>query len=1531
DLRGWELPPLALWEALAKPMHPDNKLPSHGKAGSSSALAQHHNVSQAPTCNLGSKGVGAGSHGSKATQISPGNSGLKNSQNTVPNFSSLKGKVKRERSISVDSGEQREASTPSQDTESKGEVAPRSKRRCVLERKQPYSGDEWCSGPDSEEDDKPISSAHSCNVADPAMSTAPQLGPGSNPLPNLSESSASGVPHGAAPGLRSEAAGGGGSGTGKQPSQFVYVFTTHLANTAAEAVLQGRADSILAYHQQNVPRAKLDQAPPAPKVLGVAEPLPINPPAANTPQSQPLAPQASQPQPQPPPPQPPAPPPQAISQTPLPAPSSLPQEGTSEDGRRDLTPNSLGNNSSNNQPGSNHPNTPTASASTMQPGQVDSSATPSSSLLGEGPGPGMPGNGQAGLGPRNTMNSEGLSKEQLEHRERSLQTLRDIERLLLRSGEAEPFLKSSQNTGEGGTAPQPQAAPAQPPAPPASVKKYEEPLQSMISQTQSLGGPGLEHEVPHHPGTDMGQQMNMMMQRLNQDSLTPEQVAWRKLQEEYYEEKRRKEEQISIHGRPMQEIMIPQSMGSMMMRGPPPPYHSKPGEQWPPGMGSQLRGPIDVQDSLQLRGGPPFPGPRFPGNQVQRVSGFGGMQNMPLDALGPMNAMQRPVRPSMGWSDDISPMGGPGNFPQGTLPYPPGQGDPERFMNPRAREEVLRHQLLEKRPVAMQRPMGISSSSMSQGMEMERMMQAHRQMDPSMFAGQITGESLSSAPMGMDFAGTRGMLSPPMSQSGLRDMDTPMGPGNLNMNMNVNMNMNMNLNVQMTPQQQMMMSQKMRGPEMMTHQGMNPEELARVRAQNGNGSAILTGPQKMMIPSQFPNQGQQGFSTGQGSYPSLPQEIGSGSDMFSPEQGTMPVGSISGTTRLSHIPLPPASNPTPTPGGNLANMHPAPSRGLGRRPSDLTININQMNSPSVGHLKSPTLSQVHSPLVTSPSANLKSPQTPSQMVSMPPSNQSGPLKSPQVMSSSLSVRSPTGSPSRLKSPSMAVSSPGWVPSPKATMPSPGVNQSKQTLNMNSSASIGALDQGSLPAGPRSSSSAPASNTPSTMNPNMPFTSSPDPSPSQNPLSLMMSQMSKYAMPSSTPLYHNAIKTIATSDDELLPDRPMLPPGSMSGVTGNQPNQLHLNSVGPGSSQSPMGMNLPGQQPLSHEPPPTSMMSSPNPLGSNIPMHPSGPGAGVPPQNSMMLPPGPQDSLSQQCGPVPNSSQMIPSNQLVFPRMQQPHNAMPSPAGGMPMAPSAGGGPGMQQHYPPGMPLPPEDLPSQQPGQMPPQQHMMGKNIPPRIGDPYPPVLPGVASVLNDPELSEVIRPTPTGIPEFDLSRIIPSEKPSSTLQYFPKSDSQAPKSQPSNLHLMNLQNMMAEQPPVRPGMNAPSLPGQQGVQRGLSMPMCHPGQVPMLGRTGIPPQQGMMGNSMHQGMMSPQQSLMAQQNFMLMQAKQRSMSVSGEMYAQTGHMMSPQGSLMGPPPQQNLMVTHQMRQRSVSLDSQMSYIPGPGNMANLPF
>lgn len=59
----------------------------------------------------------------------------------------------------------------------------------------------------------------------------------------------------------------------------------------------------------------------------------------------------------------------------------------------------------------------------------------------------------------------------------------------------------------------------------------------------------------------------------------------------------------------------------------------------------------------------------------------------------------------------------------------------------------------------------------------------------------------------------------------------------------------------------------------------------------------------------------------------------------------------------------------------------------------------------------------------------------------------------------------------------------------------------------------------------------------------------EPTLSQNPLSIMMSRMSKFAMPSSTPLYHDAIKTVASSDDDSPPARsPNLP--SMNNMPGN---------------------------------------------------------------------------------------------------------------------------------------------------------------------------------------------------------------------------------------------------------------------------------------------------------------------------------------------------------------------------------------------
>ncbi|XP_063799561.1 B-cell CLL/lymphoma 9-like protein isoform X2 [Pseudophryne corroboree] len=1292
-------------------MHSESKLANHGKASSNGGQSQPPNVSQGPK--------GTGLLGPKANHMSPSGVGLKSTPNQGPNHGT------GQRDSAGEVGEQRESGTPSLEPESKGELAPRSKRRCVLERKQPYSGDEWCSGPDSEEDEKSLVVPHNCNAGDSVMSASTIPGSGSASLPGLNDSSSTNTPHGAGQGLHAE--GGGPGGPSKTPSQFVYVFTTFLANTAAEAVLQGRADSILLYHQQKVPRAKLDedalQKPPStPDPVGEVTvpnlPLSTSPTPANHPTTTP-------------------------NQVPA---TALQTDAVVEETNQELTPNTLGNGSS--RPVSVPANPPPA-ASAPIPGD-DSALVESAQETGV------------------TLNQDGLSREQLEHRERSLQTLRDIERLLLRSGaNNESFSKHTPSPVEGSVPPHPQ--PHVPSNLPTPMKKYEEPLQSMITQTQSLGGPAMEQDMGGPQcGPDMGHQMSLMMQRLGQDSLTPEQAAWRKLQEEYYAEKRRKEEHMSIHGR---------SAPDMVLRGPPPPYHSKPGEQW---ISNRLPGPLEGQEPMQLRGGGiTFQGPRFPGR-------YGGMQNLPMDTMG---VMQRQGR----WPEDLSPMGGgQGGFPQGGMGYPGGgQGEAERFLNPHSREEFLRQQLLEKRPAGMQRQLSVPGG---QGIDMERVMMQQRPGEPSMFQADSMG---SGRAMGMDFGGSRGMLSPTLGQQ-LRELDPTMGGGNLNMNMSVNMNMNLNL--QMAPHQQMLLSQKMRsGGDLMGSQGgVGTEELVRA-AQAQNGSGMTGGGQKMVIQGQFP-QGQSGFPPGQGPYTSMQQEMSI--DMFGPEHS-----SVGSTTRLSHMPMPstPGSNPA-----GIGPVHMAANRSMVRRPAELTISINQMGSPIMSHLKSPTLGQVHSPLVSSPSANLKSPQTPGgQMAVLPHSNPQSSLKSPQLLGSSLSGRSPSSSPGRLKSPQMNVPSPAWVPSPKNAIPSPGIPPGKQGIGMNSAASLGVVEQ--------------------------------DGTPTQNPLSLMMSQMSKYAMPSSTPLYHNAIKTIATSDDELLPDRILLPPGP--GM--NTPVSLHLNMS---SSQSPMGnIRLQGQPPLSHEP--TPMLNSPGP-----PMHPSIGSI----QNPMMISSVNQDT----CCPCPGS-QMMSSNQLVFPPRLQP-----GPPHNPPLS-HGGGGSSMQQHYP-------DEVPNQ------PRLH-------PRLSDPYGPGLP---SLLTDPDLGEVMRTSASGIPEFDLSRIMPSEKPSSTLQYFPKGSTQPPKPHPTNMHLLGLQNMMVEQ---HSGRSGPSLPGQQ---RTLGVPHMHP-----MVRTGMAP--------------PPQ---MTQQNFMLM--KQR--SVSGEMYPQSANMLSPQGALGGHlHGQQSMMVGHQMRQRSVSLDT---YIPGPGHL-----
>lgn len=315
---------------------------------------------------------------------------------------------------------------------------------------------------------------------------------------------------------------------------------------------------------------------------------------------------------------------------------------------------------------------------------------------------------------------------------------------------------------------------------------------------------------------------------------------------------------------------------------------------------------------------------------------------------------------------------------------------------------------------------------------------------------------------------------------------------------------------------------------------------------------------------------------------------------------------------------------------------------------------------------------------------------------------------------------------------------------------------------------------------------------------------------------------------------------------------------------------------------------------------------------------------------------------------------VPHSQVAgFPRIQQPpHGPVHSPLGGMP------------QHFP----QPDEDSVAAQ------HLHLLSKPHPAQR-PPHRPESFASLPLQDGPDLSEVIRPSHTGIPEFDLSRIIPSDKPSSTLQYFPKSEphpnphrgpvSQQPQhllkqmsssghahvSVPSsNPHLANLQNMMAEQQlPTHPGhvgMRPTSGIPQMGSRNVAPCggPMCPPGY--MMGRTGLAPQQQqqqqqalMANNFLHHppgpypGMMSSQQPphpLMGQQNMAMMQAKQRSMSIPGDHFGSEEPLISPQGLMMAPPhPQAGMVGAHPLRQRGLSLDSPVGY--GPGGMANMPF
>ncbi|XP_069863645.1 B-cell CLL/lymphoma 9 protein isoform X2 [Dipodomys merriami] len=1336
-----------------------------------------------------------------------GSMGLKNGAGN-----GAKGKGKRERSISADSFDQRDPGTPNDDSDIKE-----------------------CNSTDhikSQDSHTPHSMTPSTAVA--PRSSTPSHGQTTAPEPTPAQ---------------------------KTPAKVVYVFSTEMANKAAEAVLKGQVETIVSFHIQNISNSKTERSTAPlntqiPALRNDPKPLPQQPQApANQDQN---SAQNTRLQPTPPIPAPapkPAVPPRPLDQEspgvdnklipPVGSPASttpLPPDGTA--------PNSTPNN---------------RAVTPVSQGSSSSSADPKAP-----PPPPVSGGEPPTLG----ENPDGLSQEQLEHRERSLQTLRDIQRMLF------PDEKEFTGAQSGGP-------PQNPGVLDGPQKKPEGPIQAMMAQSQSLGkGPGSRTDVgapfgPQGPRDVPFSPEDMVPPPLNSDHLdhmTPEQIAWLKLQQEFYEEKRRKQEQVVVQQCSLQDMMAHQHGPRGVVRGPPPPYQMAPGDGWAPGGAEPFPDGISLSHSLPPRGMAPHPS--MPGGQM-RLPAFAGMMNSDLEGPGVPGSAPRPGLSGVSWPDEVAKIPGDGrNFPPGQGVFSgPGRG--ERFPNPQGlSEEMFQQQLAEKQ---LGLPPGMSMEGIRPGLDVNRMVPgSQRHLEPG--NNPIFPRGPAEGPLSPSRGDFPKGMAPQLGPG--RELEFGLVPAGLKGD--VSLNVSMASGAQMIPQK-------------MREAGAGPEDMMKLR----QGSSELLPGQQKMVPLPFGEHPQPEYGLGPRPFLPLAQGPGSSSSSSSslrnlreavgPDQRT--------NSRLSHVPplpLNPSSNPT------SLNPAPAGQRGLGRKPLDISVAGSQVHSPGMNPLKSPTMHQVQSPMLGSPSGNLKSPQTPSQLAGM----LAGPaaaasIKSPPVLGSA------AASPVHLKSPSLPAPSPGWTSSPKPPLQSPGIPPNhKAPLTMTSPAMLGSVESGGPPAPPAASQ--PASvNIPGSLPSSTPYTMPPEPTLSQNPLSIMMSRMSKFAMPSSTPLYHDAIKTVASSDDDSPPARsPNLP--SMNNMPGPNP-------VVPMPTLSPMGMT----QPLSH----SNQMPSPGAMGPGLPPHgvPVGPGLiahnailGHGAQEPAM---GPQGRMGFPQGFPPVQS---PPQQVLF-----PHNG---PSGG-------------QGGFPGGMGFPGEG-PLGRPGNLA-QGSADAALCKPGGPDSFAVLGNSMPSVFTDPELQEVIRPGAAGIPEFDLSRIIPSEKPSQTLQYFPRAAAAEapgrkppPPPPPPGPGFAHMPGVMGEQAPrmglALPGMGGPGPVGTADLPLGTAPAM--PGHSPMR-----PPaflQQGMMGP--HARMMSPAPPAMpGQPALMSNPAAAVGMIAAGKdrgpagLYSHPGPVGSPgmvmsmQG-MMGP--QQSLMIPPQMRPRGMAADVGMGgFSQGPGNPGNMMF
>ncbi|XP_075710756.1 B-cell CLL/lymphoma 9 protein isoform X2 [Rhinoderma darwinii] len=1242
----------------------------------------------------------------KPLQGPGGSMGLKNGAGN-----GAKGKGKRERSISAESFDQRDPGTPTTDSEIKD-----------------------------------------CNTTDPVMpleSHAPHtMTPSNTSVPRSSTPSHGSTMLDSAPGR-------------KTPSKVVYVFSTEMANKAAEAVMKGQAESIVLFHIQSTSNSKAERTstPTNTQIsTNIRNESKANP-RAPTPQEQNHS-QAAKVQSNPP----------GPAQPSKPAASHCPvgQDGGVVESK--IAASSPANSNVLQTEGCGQSSTPNnQAASPMSQGNVAPPVDPKAESKSSSQQ--VPSGDQSSIGD----NPDGLSQEQLEHRERSLQTLRDIQRMLF-PDEKEFAIKDI--TGQSG-GPQQNSGMLDNPQ-----KKLEGPIQAMMAQSQNLGkgpgphpdggmpfGPQGHRDMPFSPEDMVPPPMNPQPGQDHLDHMTPEQVAWLKLQQEFYEEKRRKQEQAVVQQRSLQDMMVHQHGPRGMVRGPPPPYQMNPGENWGPG------GPEPFPDGMGMPHPMPpkgMPHPNVPGSQMQRLPGFVGMMNPDMEGPNVPNPASRPGLPGVNWPDEVPKIPDGRNFPPGQNIFSgPGRG--ERFPNTQGLPEEIFHQHVTEKQLGL--PPGLGMEGIRPVMEMNRGMPPQRSMDPgSGLFPRMPGEAALS-PSRMEFH--KGM---PPNMGPNRDVEFGMGPGNMSMKVDMNLNVNMNSN-------QQLMSQKLR-------EVMGPDEMIKMRP----GSTEMLQNQQKMHQAQFEHS-QQDYGMGSRPYLNMSQAPGgvlrNPRDQMGPDQRT--------NSRLSHmppLPLNPNNNP-----GNL-NVAPQSQRGLGRKPLDnVSVSGGQVNSPGVNPLKSPTMRQVQSPMLGSPSGNLKSPQTPSQLAGMltgPTAAAAASIKSPPVMGSA------AASPVHLKSPSLPVPSPGWTSSPKPPMQSPGIppNQHKPPLGISSPAMMGSMESGMV------------------MNP-------------QNPSKM---------------------------------------PGPHSGVSM--------------PTLSPMGMT----QPLSHG----GQMPSPNAMPPNLPTHGVPMGAGMMSHNAMMAH-GPQDSPMGPQGRIAFAQGFPPVQSP--PQIPFPHNG---PNGG-------------QGNFQPGMGFPGDG-------------HLSRPNADPALcksgcpSDSFGVMGNNMPSVFTDPDLQEVIRPGASGIPEFDLSRIIPSEKPSQTLQYFPRGEvpGRKPQHGPSFSHL-------------------PVMMGEPNPRMGLAMAgMGGPGPVDMSGHSSMRPpgfmQQGMIGP--HHRMMSPAQSGMPGQLTMMgnpggvgmMPGKER---MPGVLYSHPGPVGSPnmlmsmQG-MMGP--QQNLMIPPQMRPRGMPTDVGMGgFGQGPGNAGNMMF